>query len=306
MRRPPSVSVILPTFNRARFIAGAVETVLAQTYPHWELIIVIDGSTDETEAVVAPYLAKEPRRIRCIRQPNAGLGAARNRALAEANGPYVAFLDDDDRWEADKLEAQVAYLETHPAIGLCYARAGACANPSSFPELLQPFPSIMPSSVMMRTAWLRQIGGFRPLRYQEDYDLWLRFAQHWPLGVINRKLMHVAAGKRVTLSSDPMRSHRHAIKVLRELRLTPANHRYWWKKQRYIGYLSYLLAREHYVAREYWSAARWFFIALWHDPVIGLKFRKPRDRGLKLVVRIAKSYAAVPASLLKGALHAAR
>jgi len=306
MHQPPMVSILLPTFNRARFIAGAVETVLAQTYLHWELLIVIDGSTDDTEAVVAPYLAKEPRRIRCISQPNAGQGAARNRALAEANGPYVAFLDDDDRWVADKLEAQVAYLEAHLQVGLCYARAGAWANPSSFSELLQPFSSIMPSSVMMRTAWLRQIGGFRPLSFQEDYDLWLRFAQQWRLGVIDRKLMHVAAGERLTLSSDLMRSHRLAITVLRELRLTPANRRYWWKKQRYIGYLNYLLAREHYVEQRYWPATRHFLSALWCDPGIGLRFRQPHDTGLRLIARILKSYAAVPACLLRGVLHAAR
>jgi glycosyltransferase involved in cell wall biosynthesis len=306
MHQPPIVSIVLPTFNRARFIAGALETVLAQTYPHWELIIVIDGSTDETETVIAPYLAKEPQRIRCIRQPNAGLGAARNRALAEANGLYVAFLDDDDRWTPDKLDIQAAFLEAHPEIGLCYARAGAWANPSSFPELLQPFQSIMPSSVMMRTDLLRRVGGFRPLRHQEDYDLWLRFAQQWRLGLINRRLMHVAAGERVTLSSDLMRSHRQAIKVLRELRLAPSNRRYWWMKQRYIGYLSYLLAREHYVIREYWLAATWFLVALWYDPLIGLRFRQPRDTGLRLIARILKSYAAIPACVLRGVLHAAR
>jgi glycosyltransferase involved in cell wall biosynthesis len=110
----PLVSVVIPTFNRAQYIVSAVESVLAQRDACLELIVVDDGSTDDTAERLQPYLD----RIRYVSQENAGAGASRNRGMALANGEYIAFLDSDDLWQPTKLALQVAYMEAHDDVDL--------------------------------------------------------------------------------------------------------------------------------------------------------------------------------------------
>lgn len=106
-----SVSIIMPAYNSARFIRHAVESVLAQTYTDWELLIVDDCSSDNTEQVVSAI--KDPR-IRYMRnEQNMGAASTRNRALRQAEGRYIAFLDSDDLWTPDKLEKQIAFMKQH-------------------------------------------------------------------------------------------------------------------------------------------------------------------------------------------------
>ena len=104
------VSIIMPSYNTAKFISETIESVLAQTYSNWELIIVDDCSTDDTDAVVCPYLADD--RIRYIKnEKNSGAEVSRNRALREAKGKWIAFLDSDDLWLPVKLEKQIAFMK---------------------------------------------------------------------------------------------------------------------------------------------------------------------------------------------------
>lgn len=104
------VSIIMPSYNTAKFISETVESVSAQTYPNWELIIVDDCSTDDTDAVVRPYLVDD--RIRYIKnEKNSGAAFSRNRALREAKGKWIAFLDSDDVWLPEKLEKQIEFME---------------------------------------------------------------------------------------------------------------------------------------------------------------------------------------------------
>ena len=104
------VSIIMPSYNTAKFISETIESVLAQTYTNWELIIVDDCSTDDTDAVVRPYLADG--RIRYMKnEKNSGAAVSRNRALREAKGKWIAFLDSDDLWLPEKLEKQIAFME---------------------------------------------------------------------------------------------------------------------------------------------------------------------------------------------------
>jgi glycosyltransferase involved in cell wall biosynthesis len=107
----PLVSIMMPAFNAAEFINQAIDSVLAQTYPHWELIIIDDGSMDETAAIVK---ANDESRIRYFYQPNAGEAAARNTALAYMQGELVAFLDADDAYLPDHLSTTISYLNQHP------------------------------------------------------------------------------------------------------------------------------------------------------------------------------------------------
>jgi glycosyltransferase involved in cell wall biosynthesis len=113
----PRVSVIIPTFNCARFLGRAIETALTQTYRDYELIVVDDGSTDETREVVASFGSK----LRYLYQPNGGVYSARNLALSSANGELVAYLDADDMWYPHKLDTQVAFLDAHKECGLVHS-----------------------------------------------------------------------------------------------------------------------------------------------------------------------------------------
>lgn len=128
------VSVIIPTWNRGSRVSLAIDSVLAQTYPNWELIVVDDGSTDDTAGVVAARSASDAR-IRYVYQCNAGVAAARNRGLATAEGDYIAFLDSDDAWEPWKLELQLRCLRHRPDIGMIWTDMAA-VNPGG--EVVNP------------------------------------------------------------------------------------------------------------------------------------------------------------------------
>ena len=116
-----TISVIIPAYNYARYLAEAIDSALGQTYAPLEVIVVDDASTDDTPRVLAAY----GQRIRAIRQPNGGAGAARNTGIAAARGEYVAFLDADDVWLPRKLELQMALFDADPALGLIHGGKGA-------------------------------------------------------------------------------------------------------------------------------------------------------------------------------------
>ena len=116
MDKTNTVSIILPTYNRAGYIRDAIESVLKQTYGNFKLMIVDDGSTDNTEQVVAPYLSD--KRVRYMKQPNSGAAAARNYGLTVREGDFVAFIDSDDIWEPEKLGIQVSIMAALPEVAL--------------------------------------------------------------------------------------------------------------------------------------------------------------------------------------------
>ena len=117
MTEPELVSIILPTYNRAELLPRAVNSVLNQTYQAWELLIWDDGSSDDTEDVIATF--KDPR-VRAFTEPNHGMSYALNQALKQARGGLIAFLDDDDEWQADKLDRQVSFLRENPEVSLVF------------------------------------------------------------------------------------------------------------------------------------------------------------------------------------------
>jgi glycosyltransferase involved in cell wall biosynthesis len=184
----PKVSVIVPAYNRARFVAAAVQSALAQTLPDFELIVVDDGSDDDTAAVVEAI--RDPR-IRFFRnERNLGIAATHNFALAAARGEYAAFLDSDDSMVARRLEWQVAYLDAHPDVALV---GGAFRH---MDQSGQPFGSrirhatapdhvavqllfrieVWKGSVTGRTAALRHYGFDPGVPVADDYDLWVRMS----------------------------------------------------------------------------------------------------------------------------------
>src|SRR5215212_4087832 len=116
------VSVVIPCYNQAHFLPEAIESVLSQSYEEFEVLVVDDGSKDETAQVASQYVSTDPR-VRVIRQENRGLAGARNRGLAEAQGEYVVFLDSDDRLLKEALEVGVRELASHPE---CAFVSGRC------------------------------------------------------------------------------------------------------------------------------------------------------------------------------------
>ena len=116
---PPLVSVVMPTYNCAKYIAASVESVLAQTLENWELLIVDDCSTDQTETVLKPFLEQDPRITFFRLEKNSGPAAARTEAIRRAEGRYLAFLDSDDLWDPEKLEKQIAFMQQTGALFSC-------------------------------------------------------------------------------------------------------------------------------------------------------------------------------------------
>ena len=193
MRTAGLVSVVLPAFNCEDFLARALESVLAQSYPHWEVIVVNDGSADET-ASIANEFAKRDSRVSVIHQRNRGLSGARNVGLARATGEFVQLLDADDSLLPHKLGEQVGWLRAHPQCAMVYGeglyfRDGKKVSTEYPPPrkgvlrelLIRNF--ILVNAGIFRATVLSDIGGFKesssvryPLYGCEDWDFWLRMA----------------------------------------------------------------------------------------------------------------------------------
>jgi glycosyltransferase involved in cell wall biosynthesis len=187
----PRVSVIIPCYNQAHFLGDAVESVLNQSYPHFEIIVVDDGSTDNTSEVAARY-----NQVRCIRQQNQGLSAARNTGLRESTCEYLVFLDSDDRLLPDALSTGLKYLEAQPERAFVSGHY-RLINAEGEPQETNPQPHIeeehylallqnnyitVPASVMYRREIFDRVGDFdTALKSSEDYDLYMRISRAHPV-----------------------------------------------------------------------------------------------------------------------------
>ena len=209
----PTVSVILPTYNRGWIVTQAIESVLDQAYGNLELIVVDDGSTDDTPRLLSAY----GDRIRAIRQANRGVSAARNAGIRAAAGDLIALLDSDDTWLPEKTTAQVDFFKAHPESLVCqteeiWIRNGVRVNPGRrhrktagmIFERSLALCLVSPSAVMMRKSLLDDVGLFdERLPACEDYDLWLRIAWQHPIGLIDRPLIVKRGGHADQLSRMP-------------------------------------------------------------------------------------------------------
>ncbi|MBI2833512.1 MAG: glycosyltransferase [Acidobacteria bacterium] len=210
----PEVSVIIPAYNAAAYLAAAIDSVLGQTCQDFELLIVDDGSTDATPDIARSY----GTRVRHVRQPKSGVAAARNRGISESRGPWVAFLDADDAWLAPKLELQhaavsggnaracyTARIVTDAELRPCVVEGGPAG--ASMLEALLFSGNIVstPSSVMCDRALVSDLGGFDvTLSYTADWDLWVRLAAHTEFVYVDQALV---------------RYRRHAESMSRDVRL---------------------------------------------------------------------------------------
>jgi glycosyltransferase involved in cell wall biosynthesis len=208
-------------------VVEAVESVFKQTFKDFELIVVDDGSTDGTAALLARFGTS----LHIFRQEHRGVSAARNRGLAEARGKLIAFLDSDDLWLPEKLAVQASYLRTFPQAALCHTeeiwlRQGRRVNPRrrhakasgrAFVKLLRE-SLISPSAVVIRRSVLEEAGGFdESLPACEDYALWLKLARIHKIHLIDRPLVVKRGGHPDQLSKTLWGLDRFRVQVLREL-----------------------------------------------------------------------------------------
>ncbi|HYE75820.1 MAG TPA: glycosyltransferase [Blastocatellia bacterium] len=224
----PTVSVIIPAYNVAPYIAETIQSVLTQSYTDYEIIVVNDGSTDKTEEAILEFR----EHLIYVSQPNSGPSCARNNAIKLARGKYLALLDGDDIWVPDYLEKMVGRLEAEPEIDLIFANAelfgdpyfegqyffdkSPVSEPVTFEKVLTRECNVCIASVFKREL-INRIGGFDPqLRGVEDFDLWLRMLK---------------AGARFAYTLEPLLRYRKRSSSLssEEIRLAQADIRVYEK-----------------------------------------------------------------------------
>lgn len=208
-----TVSVIIPTFNRAAWVCEAIDSVLAQSLPPVEIIVVDDGSTDDTLGRLRAY----DQVISVLSQPNRGVSAARNLGIRHSQGRFIALLDSDDLWEKGKLACQIAFFRKNPDAQICqtgeiWIRRGKRVNPMKKHAKLSGMifgPSlklclVSPSAVMIRRELLDEVGLFdESLPACEDYDLWLRIACRYPIYTTEESHVIKRGGHDDQLSAAP-------------------------------------------------------------------------------------------------------
>ena len=308
------VSVVIPTYNRAAFLPDALESAFAQTYRDFELIVVDDGSDDDTAQVVARF----GDRLRYLRQEHRGVSAARNAGLAAATAPYLAFLDSDDLWAPEMLATGIDYMETHPECGLVCSdfavgeirggsapvrwesflgvrRAHRLVQTAGFPELLDGnFVSLC--TAVVRTSAAREVGGFdESFLYMEDWDFALRVGARRPIGFINRILAY-SRRHRGNLSNDWRAMEWAAAQVFQKIESDPEIARRWRRVLRRrspaayyrmgrlmfyeIGVSQARLFLWESVRRRWWWNRAWRYLLLSFMPRSGIEFvRSFRRRG---------------------------
>jgi len=217
-----TVSIIIPTFNRRDYITIALDSVLAQTYKDYEIIIIDDGSSDDTKEILKPY----QNNIRYFYQDNRGIPTTRNKGIREAQGNYIAFLDSDDYWLPEKLERQIECFKQNPHYGMVATRCSSITPFGRFRKKNRPGKSgwilnnlfkanfIRTSSAMIKKECFEKIGLFdQSLPECEEYDLWLRIAKQYPIGFINQTLT-VYTDNPKGVSTDSLAGRLLRLKVL--------------------------------------------------------------------------------------------
>ncbi len=219
----PAVSVIIPTYNHARYVAQAIQSALAQTYHDYEIVVIDDGSTDHSRAVIAPFMD----RVRYVWQPNQGLSAARNTGVRESRGRYIAPLDADDIWFPDYLATMAPLLDGDPSAGAAYSgwryidangnmlpqHSTRIVPPEQFYATLAYTNFLVPSGVLARRTCLEQAGPFDVnLRAVEDRDMWLRIARtHRIIGVPKVLVGYRTHGENMTRDLARMETARRYV-----------------------------------------------------------------------------------------------
>ncbi len=223
----PLISVIIPTYNGEKTIIETIESVLNQTFQDFELIVINDGSQDSTLEIVSCI---QDSRLKVLSYPNAGLAASRNRGISQAVGEYISFIDDDDLWTPDKLEAQLKVLQDNPEAAVAYSwtdyidesskflRRGGYSTASGdvLAKLLVVDFLENGSNALIRRQALIEIGGFdESLPAAEDWDIFLRLAARYPFVAIpSPQILYRSSA--YSMSANVARQEAACLKVLKQ------------------------------------------------------------------------------------------
>lgn len=204
MKKTPTVSVVIPTFKRPALVRRAIASVLNQTYRDFEIVVVDDGSPDDTRGAVTGIRDERVRYLRHER--NRGLPASRNTGIKAASGEYIAFLDDDDEWLPEKLERQIPALRSNSA-ALCgyvvnrrYVKVQRQTTVSL--EDLKRGNEHSPATLIVRAAVLKEMPFDETLPHAEDWDMLLRLAQQCPIAYVRSALVHVNDGNHPRMTNS--------------------------------------------------------------------------------------------------------
>ncbi len=256
-RNSPLVTVVIPTFGHRDYVRTAVDSAMAQAGVDCEIVVINDGSPDDTADMLRP-LARSGA-IQYIEQENQGQAAARNRGLGEASGKYIAFLDDDDIWPLDKLQWQVAVLESDSSAGavggsavLIDKKGDPIGNSPVFDgwttieDLLLGNPFLSPGQTLIQTELLRRVGGLDAHVWgADDYDLWFKLARHSRIRTDSRPALYYRkhpgnasrnAGRLLRNTASVIRTHLPSVNVERrgEMRREIYRNLYWWLGQGFV------------------------------------------------------------------------
>ena len=224
-----SISVVIPTYNRSHTLARALDSVIAQSVQPLEIIVIDDGSTDDTGTLVKSQYPD----VKLYRQSNHGVSHARNRGIELANGEWIAFLDSDDAWYPGKLEAQLRELERNPSIRLCHTDEHWIRNGKRINQRFRhekrggrifqhclPLCAISPSASLIRRNVFTDMGNFdEDLPACEDYDFWLRFTAREPVAFCDAPLVIKYGGHQDQLSRKFMAMDRFRLIALDKILL---------------------------------------------------------------------------------------
>jgi glycosyltransferase involved in cell wall biosynthesis len=260
-----TVAIVTPAYNAARFLSETVASIQAQTYTAWELIIVDDGSSDNTAQLATDLACKDPR-IQVHRQPRAGVSSARNFGMSLAKSPYVAFLDADDVWTPRALELLITTLESNPQFPAVYGLSGYVDDagqalsggkletwirgrlriegryrrevpvdePTTF-DMLAVRNYIAIGAIVVRREVVEKLGGFHAeLSGMEDWHLWLRLSRVAPIGFVNEMVLNYRRHDRnVTLNAKKMteQQFRAAADLYETLNLTDSERKLFLRSQ---------------------------------------------------------------------------
>ncbi|WP_136799915.1 glycosyltransferase family 2 protein [Desulfosediminicola ganghwensis] len=226
---PPRVSVVITCYNYGRFLASCLNSVLTQTFSDLEVILIDDGSTDNSKDIATSFL--DDKRFRYIRQSNGGQANAKNRGIQEATGTLIAFLDADDTWNPRKLEKQIPLFDD-PLVGVVYARqsfideSGNPVETGPRPKTLRPFrgnvtkslfiDNFIPfSSTIVRSYCFNEFNGFdESLPMGIDWDLWLRLSTRYCFEYIDAPLLISRIGHSDQMSKNTLTRHQCSDRIM--------------------------------------------------------------------------------------------
>jgi len=308
----PKISVIIPTYNRAKYIARAIDSVLCQTFRDKEIIVVDDGSTDETPSILASYKDK----IRVLNQINSGVSAARNRGIVKSKGQYLAFLDSDDVWTPDKLEVQAAVLDTNPDVGIVYGKLAIVddqgnrkgtkpeeATGSNFVELLSIGGDLPTSSVMVRRECFERAGYFdETMDMMEDFEMWVRIARQYDLYEITDRILATYLEHDGQVTQSKVKVYRGRVKLFEKFLDLYQNvpDLPIAKMKTQIVEDRYMLAKSQHDERRFRDAFVTLVALLFRHPNMGSVFWKKGDDFRQKRVKLIKPYGLLGLCALKG------